>query len=61
MIARPLGVGMLTGPCCEDVEPMGVVVRGTAASQPSSCCESCWRLSVYQDPAWLARRVTMLR
>jgi hypothetical protein len=60
IIARALGVGMETSPCCEDVEPIGVVELGTASSQPSSCCESCLPLSVYHEPAWLGLRVTML-
>jgi hypothetical protein len=61
MIARAFGVGIATSPCCEDVEPMGVVELGTASSQPSSCWESCWPLAVYHEPAWEGRRVTMLR
>jgi hypothetical protein len=61
IIARAFGVGMETSPCCEDAEPIGVVELGTASSQPSSCPESCWPLSVYQEPAWDGLRVTMLR
>jgi hypothetical protein len=61
MIARAFGVGIETSPCCEDVEPMGVVERGTASSQPSSCRESCWPLAVYHEPAWEGLRVTILR
>jgi hypothetical protein len=39
---------------------MGVVALGTAPSQPSSCCDSSCPLSVYQEPAWVALRVTIL-
>ncbi len=37
IIARAFAVGIETGPCCEEVEPIGVLEAGTAASQPSSC------------------------
>jgi hypothetical protein len=60
MMARALGVGIATSPCCDEVAPMGVVELGTAASQPSSCCDKTWPLSEYQEPAWLDLRVTML-
>jgi hypothetical protein len=60
MIARAFGVGIETWPCCEEAEPMGVVVSGTAPSQSSSCCDRSCLLSVYHDPAWVALRVTML-
>jgi hypothetical protein len=60
MMARALGVGIETWPCCEDAEPMGVVESGTSPSQPSSCCDRSCLLSVYQEPAWVALRVTIL-
>jgi hypothetical protein len=60
MMARAFGDGIDTWPCCEEAEPIGVVESGTASSQPSSCCDSCCLLSVYQEPAWVALRVTML-
>jgi hypothetical protein len=60
MMARAFGVGIVMLPCCEDVVPMGVVELGTSSSQPSSCCESCLPLSVYQEPACEGLRVTML-
>lgn len=59
-MARAFGVGIETSPCCDEAVPMGVVELGTASSQPSSCLESCWRLSVYQEPACEGLRVTML-
>jgi hypothetical protein len=60
MMARALGVGIATWPCCEDVDPIGVVELGTASSQSSSCFESCWPSFVYHEPAWVALRVTIL-
>jgi hypothetical protein len=60
MMARAFSVGIETSPSCEDAEPMGVVDLGTASSQPSSCCESSCPLSVYQEPAWVALRVTIV-
>lgn len=60
MMARASGVGIETWPCCEETEPIGVVVAGTSASQPSSCCDRSCLLSVYQEPAWVALRVTMV-
>ena len=60
MIARACGVGIETWPCCEEAEPMGVVDSGTSPSQPSSCWDRSCLLSVYQEPAWVALRVTML-
>ena len=60
MMARAFGVGIETWPCCEEAEPMGVVELGTASSQPSSCCERSCPLSVYQEPACVALRVTMV-
>ena len=39
---------------------MGVVDSGTPPSQPSSCWDRSCLLSVYQEPAWVALRVTML-
>lgn len=60
MIARALGVGIVTWPCWDDAEPIGVVELGTAASQPSSCCDRSCPLSVYQEPAWVGLRVAML-
>jgi len=60
MIARAFGVGIETSPCSEDAVPIGVVEPGTASSQPSSCCESCLPLDVYQEPACEASRVTIL-
>lgn len=59
-MARAFGVGIETSPCCEDAVPIGVVELGTASSQPSSCFESCWLLSVYQEPACEDLRVTIL-
>jgi hypothetical protein len=59
-MARALRAGIVTFPCCDEVAPMGVVELGTAASQPSSCCERSWPLSEYQDPAWDGLRVTIL-
>lgn len=59
-MARALGVGIETWPFCDEAEPIGVVEAGTAPSQPSSCCERSWPLSVYQEPAWEALRVTMV-
>lgn len=58
-MARALGVGIDTWPRWEEAEPMGVVNAGTASSQASSCCERSCPLSVYQEPAWEALRVTM--
>lgn len=60
MMARAFGVGIETWPCCEEAEPMSVVESGTSPSQPSSCCDRSCLLSVYQEPAWVALRVTML-
>jgi hypothetical protein len=60
IIARAFGVGIETSPCCDEAVPMGVVELGTASSQPSSCLESCCLLSVYQEPACEALRVTIL-
>ena len=59
MMALAFGVGMETSPCCDDAVPIGVVESGTASSQPSSCCERSWRLSVYQVPACEAERMAM--
>ena len=51
MIARAFEVGTETTPACEEAVPTGVMELGTSASQPSSCCESCGPLFVYQEPA----------
>jgi hypothetical protein len=51
MIALALSVGIVTDPCCEDADPIGVVELGTLASHPSSCRDSVGPSSVYQDPA----------
>lgn len=59
MIARAFEVGTETSPAWEEAVPMGVIELGTSASQPSSCCESTGPLSVYQEPAWVALRVTI--
>jgi hypothetical protein len=59
MIARASGVGIGTSPSSEDAVPIGIAESGTASSQPSSCCESCFPLAVYHEPAWEGLRVTM--
>ena len=61
IIARALGVGIETSPCWDEAVPIGVVVSGTWASQPSSCCESLAPLLSYHEPAWEASRIAMLQ
>lgn len=51
IMARALDVGIVTSPCFDEAVPMGVDDEGTSSSQPSSCLESAFPLSVYHEPA----------
>lgn len=58
-MARAFEVGIETFPC-EEAETIGLVLPGTASSQPSSCRERTAPSSVYHEPACEGLRVTML-
>jgi len=60
MMARASDVGTVTLPSCADLVPTGVIELGTSANQPSSCSERTGPLFVYQEPACVALRTTIL-